>query len=83
MLTFNLFTRPRRAFISPFHLWLEEEGLPAARSEAMDKAVGEEKEESAMVGRAWKKWKRMSLEEKAIWRQRAVEWRAVARSNQK
>ena len=46
----------------------------------MDKAVGEEKGESAMVGRAWKKWKRMSLEEKAIWRQRAVEWRAVERS---
>ena len=46
----------------------------------MDKAVGEEKEESAVVVRAWRKWKRMSLEEKAIWRQRAVEWRAVERS---
>jgi len=66
-------TRHRKAYISPALLWLEEEGLPTAEMEAMDvvNALGGKMDKETVMRRAMEKWKRMSLEEKAIWRARA------------
>ena len=65
--------RHRKAYISPALLWLEEEGLPTAEMEAMDvvNALGGKMDKETVMRRAMEKWKRMSLEEKAIWRARA------------
>ena len=60
-------------YVSPALLWLEEEGLPSAEKEAQDKAVEGEMDKEAVMGRAMGKWKRLSVEEKAVWRKRAEE----------
>ena len=65
--------RPKKVFLSPAHLWLEEEGLPTAEREARDKAFGGEMDEEGLTRRAMETWKRMSVEEKAVWRKRAKE----------
>merc|ERR1719167_1774936 len=72
--------RSRKAYLSPALIWLEEEGLPTAEKEAQDKAVQGEMDKEAVMRRAMGKWKRMSVEEKAVWRKRAVEF---AKTNQK
>ena len=53
-------------YVSPALLWLEEEGLPSAEKEAE-----EEMDKEAVMRRAMGKWKRLCLEEKAVWRKRA------------
>ena len=63
--------RPRKAYLSPALIWLEEEGLPAAEMEAVEKAYEGEMDKEAVMRRAMEKWKRMSVEEKAAWRARA------------
>ena len=81
-----LCTRPRKAYLSPALIWLEEEGLPTAEMEDKDlKAVGGEMDKEEVMRRAMEKWKRMSVEEKAVWRARAKEARAKedANTNQK
>ena len=65
--------RPKKVFLSPALLWLEEEGLPTAKREARDKAFGGEMDEEGLTRRAMETWKRMSVEEKAVWRKRAKE----------
>ena len=52
-------------------LWLAEEGLPTAEMEA--KALGGDMDKEAVMRRAMEKWRRMSVEEKAVWRARAKE----------
>ena len=65
--------RPRKAYLSPALIWLEEEGLPTAEMEAKDMALalGGEMDKEAATRRAMEKWKKMSVEEKAVWRLRA------------
>ena len=63
--------RPRKAYLSPALIWLEEEGLPTAEMEAKDMALGGEMDKEAAMRRAMEKWKRVSVEEKAVWRLRA------------
>jgi len=70
--------RPRKAYLSPALIWLEEEGLPTAEMEV--KSLGGEMDKEAAMRRVMEKWKRMSVEEKAAWRRRALE---RANSNQK
>ena len=65
--------RPRKAYLSPALLWLEEEGLPTAEEEAKEKAFEGEMDKEAVMRRAMEKWKSMSVEEKAVWRARAKE----------
>ena len=74
--------RPREAYLSPLVVWLLQEGLPTAEMEARDvvKALGGEMDKEAVMRRAMEKWKRMSVEEKAVWRARAKE---DANTNQK
>ena len=74
--------RPRKAYLSPALIWLEEEGLPTAEMEAKDlmKALGGEMDKGEVMRRAMEKWRRMSVEEKAVWRARAKE---DANTNQK
>ena len=78
--------RPRKAYLSPalWHIWLEQEGLPAAEMEAKDMAkdLGGEADKEAAMRRAMEKWKKMSVEEKAVWRARANA-KEGANSNQK
>ena len=78
--------RPRKAYLSPalWHIWLEQEGLPAAEMEAKDMAkdLGGEADKEAAMRRAMEKWKKMSVEEKAVWRARA-DAKEDANSNQK
>ena len=74
--------RPRKAYLSPALIWLEEEGLPAAKMEAVEKAYEGEMDKEAVMRRAMEKWKRMSVEEKAVWRARA-DAKEDANSNQK
>ena len=68
--------RPRKSYLSPALVWLEEEGLPTAEKEAQDKAFQGEMDKEAVMRRAMGKWKRMNMEEKAVWRMRAEEKRA-------
>ena len=64
--------RSRKAYLSPALIWLEEEGLPTAEMEDKDlKAVGGEMNKEEVMRRAMEKWRRMSVEEKAVWRLRA------------
>ena len=58
-------------YVSPALLWLEEEGLPSAEKEVRDKAVEGEMDKEAVMRRAMGKWKKLSMEEKAVWRKRA------------
>ena len=67
-------------YVSPALLWLEEEGLPTAEKEAQDKAVEGEMDKEAVMRKALGKWKRLSMEEKALWRKRAEE---LANTNKK
>ena len=60
-------------YVSPALLWLEEEGLPSAEKEVEDKAVEGEMDKEAVMRKAMGKWKRLSVEEKAVWRKRAEE----------
>ena len=60
-------------YVSPALLWLEEEGLPSAEKEAEDKVVEGEMDKEAVMRKAMGKWKRLSVEEKAVWRKRAEE----------
>ena len=60
--------------MSPALLWLEEEGLPTAEKEAQEKAVEGEMDKEAVMRKALGKWKRLSMEEKAVWRKRAEEF---------
>ena len=62
--------RPRKAYLSPALLWLEEEGLPTAEEEAKEKG---EMDKEAVMSRAMGNWRRLSMEEKAVWRKRAEE----------
>ena len=57
-------------------MWLEEEGLPTAEKEAAEKDYEGEMDKEAVTMRAMGKWKRMNMEEKAVWRMRAEEKRA-------
>ena len=78
--------RPRRAYLSPALIWLEEEGLPTAEMEDMDMVNalgGEMMDKEAVMRRAMEKWKRMSMEEKAVWRERVKEEEGKTNSNQK
>ena len=43
--------------------------MPSAKKEAQDKAVEGEMDKEAVL----RKWKRLSVEEKAVWRKRAEE----------
>merc|ERR1711936_243073 len=65
--------RPRKVYLSPALIWLEEEGLPTAEKEAEEKAIEGEMDKEAVMKRAMGKWKRMSVEEKAVWRAKAKE----------
>ena len=49
--------------------------MPTAEMEAKDltKAVGGDMDKEAVMRRAMEKWRRMSVEEKAVWRARAKE----------
>ena len=67
---------PRKAYISPALLWLEEEGLTTAEV----KALGGEMDKEEVMDRAMKKWKRKSVKEKTVWRAKAKEG---ATTNQK
>ena len=74
---------PRKAYLSPALIWLEVEGFPTAEMEAMDmvKALRGEMDKVAVMRKGMEKWKRMSVEEKAVWRVRAKEGKT--NSNQK
>ena len=67
---------PRKAFISPALLWLEKEGLPSVVegrrrwAGVVELAFGAVEEEE-MVRIAMETWKKMSVEEKAFWREKA------------
>ena len=56
--------------------------MPTAEMEAKDlmKALGGEMDKEEVMRRAMEKWRRMSVEEKAVWRARAKE---DANTNQK
>jgi len=68
-------TRSRKVYLSPALVWLEEEGLPTAETEAraMEKAIGVEMDEEGVMRTALLRWKMMGLEEKAIWRKKVEE----------
>ena len=61
--------------------------MPTAEMEAkaLMKALGGEMDKESVMRRAMEKWRRMSVEEKAVWRVRAKEARAKedANTNQK
>ena len=63
--------RTRKVFLSPALVWLEQEGLPSARREAsvIAKAFGVKVEEEEVVRMAMDTWKKMTVEEKALWRE--------------
>ena len=72
-------SRPKKVFLSPALLWLEEEGLPKA--EAENQVFRGEMEEEELTRMAMETWKRMSLDEKAVWRKRAKEAENTFNSN--
>ena len=67
--------RPRKVFLSPALVWLEQEGLPSARREAsvIAEALGVNMEEEEVMRMAKGAWKKMTVEEKALWRKKANE----------
>ena len=73
-MTLNL-RRSRRIFLSPALVWLEQEGLPSARREAsvIAEAFGVKVEEEEVMRMAMDTWKKMAVEEKALWRKKANE----------
>ena len=68
-------SRPRKVFLSPALVWLEEEGLPSARREAgvWEQALGVEVEEEEVMRMAMEAWKTMTVEKKTLWRKKAKE----------
>ena len=64
-------SRPKKVFLSPALLWLEEEGL--TKAEAENQVVGGEMEEEELTRMAMEIWRKMDVEEKAVWRKRAKE----------
>ena len=62
--------RSRKVFLSPALVWLEQEGLPSARRKA---SFGVNMEEEEVVRMAMDTWKKMAVEEKALWRKKARE----------
>ena len=68
-------SRPRKVFLSPALVWLEEEGLPSARRVASvwEQALGVEVEEEEVMRMAMEAWKTMTMEEKTLWRKKAKE----------
>ena len=72
--TLNL-CRTRKVFLSPALVWLEQEGLPSARREASvnAEAFGVKVKEEEVVRMAMDTWKKMTVEEKALWRKKANE----------
>ena len=67
--------RSRKVFLSPALVWLEQEGLPSARREAsvIAEAFGVNVEEEEVMRMAMDTWKKMAVEEKALWRKKAKE----------
>ena len=67
--------RTRKVFLSPALVWFEQEGLPSARREAsvIAEAFGVKVEEEEGVRMAMDTWKKMTVEEKALWRKKAKE----------
>ena len=67
--------RPRKVFLSPALVWLEQEGLPSARREAsvIAEALGVKMEDEELKRMAMGAWKKMTVEEKALWRKKANE----------
>ena len=70
----TLFLR-RKVFLSPALVWLEQEGLPSARREAsvITEAFGVKVEEEEVMRMVMDTWKKMTVEEKALWRKKAKE----------
>ena len=62
--------RPRKVFLSPALVWLEQEGLPSARRKA---SFGVNMDEEEVVRMAMDTWKKMTVEEKALWKKKAKE----------
>ena len=62
--------RTRKVFLSPALVWLEQEGLPSARRKA---SFGVNMEEEEVVRMAMDTWKKMTVEEKALWKKKAKE----------
>ena len=62
--------RPRKVFLSPALVWLEQEGLSSARRKA---SFGVNMEEEEVVRMAMDTWKKMAVEEKALWRKKTKE----------
>ena len=60
-------------YVSPALLWLEVEGLPTAEKEAKEKSFEGEMDKEAVMSRVMGNWRRLSVEEKAVWRKRAEE----------
>ena len=67
--------RPRKVSLSPALVWLDQEGLPSARREAsvIAEAFGVNVEEEEVVRMAMDTWKKMTVEEKAMWKKKAKE----------
>ena len=67
--------RPRKVFLSPALVWLVQGGLPSARREAsvIAEALGVKMEEEEVMRMAMDTWKKMTMEEKALWRKKAKE----------
>ena len=67
--------RPRKVSLSPALVWLDQEGLPSARREAsvIAEAFGVKVEEEEVVRMAMDTWKKMTVEEKAMWKKKAKE----------
>ena len=67
--------RPRKVFLSPALVWLEQEGLPSARREAsvIAEALGVKVEEEEVMRMAMEAWKTMTMEEKTYWRKKTNE----------
>ena len=64
-------SRPMKVFLSPALIWLEEEGL--TKAEAENQVFGGEMEEEEFTRMAMEIWRKMGVEEKAVWRKRAKE----------
>ena len=67
--------RPRKVSLSPALVWLDQEGLPSARREAsvIAEGFGVKVEEEKVMRMAMDTWKKMAVEEKALWRKKAKE----------
>ena len=64
-------SRPKKVFLSPALIWLEEEGL--TKAEAENQVFGGEMEEEELTRMAMEIWRKMGVEEKAVWRKRVEE----------